>query len=167
MNRTVTLFRCADLRMRLRFAFAPHFARMNATVSSRECPKTGRQTQLGFGPVFRVKKDLPVSVPDPIVFEPFPFALPFAELLSSPSCFFHRHSDPSQLCPGIVASITSESQARFLQSAQDASRNLKCPARENFRSSEFRRDPLFPFQVRNIRKPQLQLADALIAYYLK
>ena len=56
------------------------------------CPKTGRQTQLGFGPVLRINKDLPVSVPHPIIFEPFPFALCFADLLSLPSLLFSSAS---------------------------------------------------------------------------
>jgi len=53
-------------------------------------PKTGRQAQLGFDPVLRIKKDFLVSIPDPISFEPFPFALRFAELLSLLPDFFHR-----------------------------------------------------------------------------
>ena len=54
-------------------------------------PKTGRQAQLGFDPVLRVKKDFPVGVPDPISFAPLPFCLRFAELLSSLPDFFHSH----------------------------------------------------------------------------
>ena len=41
--------------------------------------KSGRQTQLGFDPILRIKKDFPFSVPDPIIFAPFPFRLRFAE----------------------------------------------------------------------------------------
>ena len=37
---------------------------------------------LGLDPVLRVKKDFPVSVPDPISFEPLPVALLSPELLS-------------------------------------------------------------------------------------
>jgi len=53
-------------------------------------PKTGRQAQLGFDPVLRIKKDFSVSVPDPISFEPFPSTPRFAELLSLLPDFFHR-----------------------------------------------------------------------------
>ena len=61
---------------------------------------------------------------------------------------------------------------RFQRSGQhleilNALLSLPAVACEDFRSSGLRRDSLFRSLVRTIRKPQLQLADALIAYYLK